>query len=143
LGPAEIYTEGAPSAQRSSIVCYTHEDAGILHKAVSLPLTHDARLRWAWKVNVLPCQNREDLLQNRDYLSIAVELDNGQDLTYFWSAELEPETGFRCPIPAWTARDACRRLLWPTRARTLAAGRTLSLHGLPNDSLERQGNATK
>jgi hypothetical protein len=45
LGPAEIYTEGSPSPQRPSIVCYTHEDAGILHKDVSLPLTHDARLR--------------------------------------------------------------------------------------------------
>ena len=105
LGPAEIYTAGPPAPQSPSIVCYTHEDAGILHKDVSLPLTHDARLRWAWKVDVLPCQSREDHLQNHDYLSIAVEFDNGQDLTYFWSAELAPETGFRCPIPTWTARE--------------------------------------
>ena len=105
LGPAEIYTAGPPSPQRPSIVCYTHEDAGILHKDVSLPLTQDARLRWAWKVNILLCQSRENLLQNHDYLSIAVEFDNGQDLTYFWSAELAPETGFRCPIPTWTARE--------------------------------------
>jgi len=105
LGPAEIYSAGAPAPQRPSIVCYTHEDAGILHKDVSLPLTFDTRLRWTWKVDVLPCHSREDLLQNHDYLSIAVEFDNGQDMTYFCSAELAPETGFRCPIATWTARE--------------------------------------
>jgi len=105
LGPAEIYTAGPPAPQRPSIVCYTHRDAAILHKDVSVPLTRDTRLRWSWKVDTLPCQVREDQLQNHDYLSIAVEFDNGQDLTFFWSSELPPETGFRCPIPTWTARE--------------------------------------
>jgi hypothetical protein len=105
LGPAEIYTAAPVTSQRPSIVCYTHRDAGILHKSVSLPLTPDTRLRWLWKVDVLPSQSREDQLQNHDYVSIAVEFDNGQDLTYFWSSELKPETGFRCPIPTWTARE--------------------------------------
>jgi hypothetical protein len=106
LGPAEIYTAGplAPS-QRPSIVCYTHRDAAILHKDVSVPLTQDTRLRWSWKVETLPCQFPENTLQNHDYLSIAVEFDNGQDLTFFWSSQLPVDTGFRCPIPTWTARE--------------------------------------
>src|SRR5262245_28464263 len=49
LGPSEIYTAGPPApSQRPSIVCYTHRDAAILHKDVSVPLTKDARLRWSW-----------------------------------------------------------------------------------------------
>jgi hypothetical protein len=105
LGPAEIYTAGPPAPQHPSIQCYTHRDAGILHTAVSMPLTPDTRLRWAWKVDILPSQEREDQLNTHDYLSIAVEFDNGQDLTYFWSAALPYETGFRCPLPTWQGRE--------------------------------------
>ena len=105
LGPAEIYTTGTPAPQRPSIVCHAHQEVGILHKDVSSPLSPDLRLRWSWKVETLPSQAREDLLPNHDYFSIAVEFDNGQDLTYFWSAELPPETGFRCRIPTWRARE--------------------------------------
>ena len=106
LGPAEIYMAGPPApSQRPSIVCHTHRDAAILHKDVSVPLTRDTRLRWSWKVDALPCQLPENTLQNHDYLSIAVEFDNGQDLTFFWSSQLPVDTGFRCPIPTWTARE--------------------------------------
>jgi hypothetical protein len=41
----------------------------------------------------------EDTLPTHDYLSVAVEFENGQDLSYFWSAALPPESNFRCPIP--------------------------------------------
>jgi hypothetical protein len=34
-----------------------------------------------------------------------VEFDNGQDITYYWSAELPVGTAYRCPIPTWTARE--------------------------------------
>jgi len=106
LGPSEIYAPGPPApSQRPSIKCYTHRDAGILHKDVSVPLTKDTRLRWSWKVDTLPCQLAENTLPNHDYLSIAVEFDNGQDLTFFWSSQLPVDTGFRCPIPTWAARE--------------------------------------
>lgn len=106
LGPSEIYSTGetAPS-KRPSIACYTHRDAAILHKDVSLPLTRDTRLRWSWKVDALPCDMPENTLENHDYVSIAVEFDNGQDLTFFWSSQLPVDAGFRCPIPTWTARE--------------------------------------
>lgn len=47
----------------------------------------------------------KNTLENHDYLSIAVEFDNGQDLAFFWSSQLPVDTGFRCPIPTWTARE--------------------------------------
>jgi hypothetical protein len=36
---------------------------------------------------------------------LAVEFDNGQDLTYLWSAALEPERSFRCPVASWRQRE--------------------------------------
>lgn len=106
LGQSEIYGAGPPSpAQRPSIACYTHGDAAILHKDVSVPLSADTRLCWSWKMEALPCQLPENTLENHDYLSIAVEFDNGQDLAFFWSSKLPVDTGFRCPIPTWTARE--------------------------------------
>lgn len=106
LGPSEIYSVGeAAPGNRASIACHTHRDAAILHKDVSLPLTRDTRLRWSWKVDALPCDGPENMLENHDYVSIAVEFDNGQDLTFFWSSQLPVDAGFRCPIPTWTARE--------------------------------------
>jgi hypothetical protein len=106
LGQSEIYGAGPLSpAQRPSITCYTHGDAAILHKDVSVPLSADIRLCWSWKMDKLPCQLPENTLESHDYLSVAVEFDNGQDLAFFWSSQLPVDTGFRCPIPTWTARE--------------------------------------
>jgi len=105
VGPAEIYQSCAVPAKESAICCHTHNDCGLLQKAVSLPFKPDTRLRWSWKMDALPSAVREDTLPTHDYLSIAVEFDNGQDITYYWSAELPPETSFRCPIPTWTDRE--------------------------------------
>lgn len=104
-GPAEIYQSSATPAKESAICCHTHNDGGLLIKPVSLPFKPDTRLRWSWKMDVLPSSVREDTLPTHDYLSIAVEFDNGQDITYYWSAELPPETVYRCPIPTWTHRE--------------------------------------
>jgi hypothetical protein len=38
-------------------------------------------------------------------MSIAIEFDNGQDLTWFWSRELEPSTIFACPLEWWNERE--------------------------------------
>ena len=47
----------------------------------------------------------EDVTPTHDYLSIAVEFDNGLDLTYLWSAALPVGTVFRCPLPWWDQRE--------------------------------------
>ncbi len=62
-------------------------------------------LGWRWRVDELPSPGAENSLPTHDYLSIAVEFENGQDLTYYWSAELPVETAFRCPLPNWDQRE--------------------------------------
>jgi len=105
VGPAEIYQPCTTTKKDSEICCHTHNDCGLLQKAVSLPFKPGIRLRWSWKMDALPSAVREDTLPTHDYLSIAVEFDNGQDITYYWSAELPLETSYRCPIPTWTDRE--------------------------------------
>ena len=105
IGPAEIYRRCRGPGDEPAICCDTHRDVGLLLKDVSLPLEPGTRLRWSWKVDQLPSSLREDTLPTHDYLSIAVEFDNGQDITYYWSAELPVGTAYRCPIPTWTARE--------------------------------------
>ncbi len=101
LGEAEAFR----AADAGTIRCEIANDAAIVQKAVSAPLTPATRLRWSWKVDRLPSQRAEDALAFHDYVSIAVEFDNGQDLTYLWSAALDPEFSFRCPISSWRERE--------------------------------------
>ena len=105
VGPAEIYQPSLAPGRQSVIGCHTHRDVGLLQKDVDLPLRPRTRLRWSWRMEQLPSAVREDRLPTHDYLSIAVEFDNGQDLTYYWSAELPIGTAYRCPIPTWTSRE--------------------------------------
>lgn len=105
IGPAETYRSCHSGEHATAICCHSKNDAALLIKDVVLPFLPGTRLRWAWRMEELPSKVREDNLPTHDYLSIAVEFDNGQDITYYWSAELPEGTGFRCPIPTWTARE--------------------------------------
>ena len=40
-------------------------------------------------------------MPSHDYLSLAVEFDNGRDITYYWSSSLPEGTGYDCPLPNW------------------------------------------
>jgi hypothetical protein len=86
---------------RPALGCDTHHDVGILQREARVELTPGTRLRWSWRVNELPSDLAEDTLPSHDYLSIGVEFDDGQDITYFWSAALPTGTVFRCPLPVW------------------------------------------
>jgi len=101
FGDGGIFT--APSA--GEIHCHTHKNVGILQKTVSAPLDEDAVLSWRWIVDDVPAPVAEDQLPTHDYLSIAVEFDDGQDITYMWSSCLEVGTVFRCPLPYWCERE--------------------------------------
>lgn len=105
VGPAEIYRPALSPKQAPAIACRTRRDVGLLQKDLSLPLRLDTCLSWSWRVEQLPSQVREDALATHDYLSIAVEFDDGQDITYYWSAELPVGAAYRCPIPTWAARE--------------------------------------
>ncbi|WP_337288803.1 DUF3047 domain-containing protein [Candidatus Methylomirabilis sp.] len=105
VGPAEIYRACQAPQREHAICCHTRSDVGLLQKPVSLPLKPNTRLCWSWKMDLLPSTAREDTLPTHDYMSIAVEFDNGQDITYYWSAALPVGTAYRCPIPTWKARE--------------------------------------
>jgi len=104
LGDAGVFRRvDTPGA--AVIRCRCDNDAMILQRSLEAPFTSETRLRWSWKVESLPWARAEDSLATHDYLSVAVEFDNGQDLTYLWSAALEPERSFRCPVASWRQRE--------------------------------------
>ena len=105
VGPGEIYRPSVTADGRAAICCHTHCDAGILHRDARLALVPGTRLRWSWKVDELPIDLAEDTLLSHDYMSIAVEFDDDQDITYYWSASLPEGTVYRCPVPAWKNRE--------------------------------------
>src|SRR4029453_13580468 len=78
------------------------KNAGILQRPVGIELKPQTKLSWRWIVEELPSRLPENQLTSHDYLSIAAEFDDGQDLTYFWRSILPIGTAFRCPIPRWT-----------------------------------------
>jgi hypothetical protein len=105
LGPAEIFSETWDADGKACMHCSTRGDVGILQKAVDLELSPATELHWRWCVEQLPSSIREDSVPTHDYLSIAVEFDNGRDITYHWSAELAPGTGYDCPLPNWRGKE--------------------------------------
>ncbi len=121
LGQGEIYCDVVGDHDRH-IHCRTHEDVGILQFPADFPLTDKTELRWRWKVDKLPIDLRENIQPTHDYLSIAVEFDNGQDLTYMWSASLDEGTIFRCPLPYWDKVETH----WVLRSKPGDLGRWLS-----------------
>ena len=62
-------------------------------------------MQWRWRVDRLPSTLPEHIQPTHDYLSIAVEYDNGQDLTYYWSTSLPKDTVFKCPLAWWDKRE--------------------------------------
>lgn len=112
LGDAEIYSSPPPAAPprqgslpAHEIHCCTRADVGILQYDLDAPLTPETRLAWSWRVDALPSAFAEDILLTHDYLSIAVEYDNGIDMTWYWSAELPVGTAYWCPLPTWKDRE--------------------------------------
>jgi hypothetical protein len=87
------------------IGCYSNSSGVLLKKDAVLPFLPGTTLRWTWRVSQLPSTVREDRLPTHNYLSIAVEFDNGRDLTYYWSSELPVETAYACPVPGWEHRE--------------------------------------
>jgi hypothetical protein len=84
------------------IHCRTQKNVGILQHSVSVPLRPGTNLNWRWLVEALPSALPEDQPATHDYLSIAVEFDDGQDLTYMWSQGLDAGKAFRCPLARWS-----------------------------------------
>ena len=109
----------------------------ILCHEAPMTLTETLRLRWRWRMDQLPASGAEDTLFTHDYMSVAVEFDDGRDLTYQWSVGLPPETSYCCPLPHWREREwhlVVRSGLgglgeWQSEERTLAADRAKAIGG--------------
>jgi Protein of unknown function (DUF3047) len=119
LGDGEIYT---PGSGQGHIACHTDRDVGILQIPADFKLDASTRFSWKWIATLLPSAMREDIQPTHDYLSIAVEFDNGLDLTYMWSSELPVDTIFQCPLPWWIERETH----WVIRSDPRQLGRWLS-----------------
>lgn len=105
IGPAEIYKDCADHGRDNAICCHSNNNGALLIKDCVVPLKPGTKVTWSWLMEQLPSTVAEDTFPTHDYLSVAVEFDNGQDVTYFWSCELPIETTFRCPIPSWAHRE--------------------------------------
>lgn len=81
-----------------------HSNA-IIRREVDAPLTATLRLRWSWRVDELPSQLPEDTLLTHDYLSVALEFDDGRDLTWQWSCALPQGFAYPCPLEHWRRRE--------------------------------------
>ena len=98
-GGAEVFTR----AENGEIVCESAGSASIIERPLALPFSARPKLGWRWKIDELPSAVAEDQAPFHDYLSIGVKFEDGQDLTYFWSAALPPGKVFRCPLAGWNA----------------------------------------
>ncbi len=79
--------------------------AGIVKKAVDLELEDDTEITFEWRYDTLPALGPETDARSHDYSSIAVELDNGQDITWMRARDVPAGTDFRCPLPWWDQRE--------------------------------------
>jgi hypothetical protein len=104
LGEANVFERWA-EGERRGVHSITAGDVGIIRKPIEMPLTATTELEFEWKYAALPAQGPETDAATHDYHSVAVEFDNGQDLTWFWSRDLAPGTKFRCPLPNWDQRE--------------------------------------
>lgn len=109
LAPSDVFGEITPAraaqAPAKAIHLHTRDDVSILQKNAAMPLTAGTTLGWKWKVDKLPSPAPENHVPTHDYISIAVEFDNGRDLTFYWSRDLAEGTHFHCPLPGWHDRE--------------------------------------
>jgi len=104
LGRSNVFANGA-SDGRSGISAATSDDFGIVKMPLDLPLNKSTRLSFDWLYEAIPALGPETDPASHDYLSIALEFDNGQDLTWMWSKELPADSHFGCPLPWWDSRE--------------------------------------
>ena len=96
---------GFSEGDRRGIHAVTDDDFGIIKKPLDIPLTPSTKISFDWLYSHLPALVSETDPANHDYLSIALEFENGQDITWMWSKDIKPDTIFECPLPEWQHRE--------------------------------------
>lgn len=104
VGQSDIFFD-AQLDRAPAIAVRADATAGIVRTPVELPFRPGTFLEWSWRVNALPSRVREDALATHDYVSIALEFDDGRDLTWHWSAALPEGHHYGCPLPRWAGRE--------------------------------------
>jgi pimeloyl-ACP methyl ester carboxylesterase len=89
----------------SGIAVNARWTSAIIRHPAEIKLTPSLRLRWSWRVDTLPSRLPEDTALTHDYISVALEFDDGQDLTWYWSCCLPAGLSYRCPLPHWRRRE--------------------------------------
>lgn len=105
VGESNVFWECSDNIKEKKICCTARGQGAILQKEVDIDLKPMTKFHWSWKIEKLPSDKAENNFFFHDYLSVAVEFDNGQDITYHWSPELPVETFYRCPFPTWNKRE--------------------------------------
>lgn len=101
LAPSEVY-----AATSEGIALDVRRTVGIVrHPLDDVALTAGLRLRWSWRLDQLPSSLPEDTTLTHDYLSVALEFDDGQDLTWHWSSSLPVGFAYPCPLEHWRHRE--------------------------------------
>lgn len=63
-------------------------------------------LRSSWRLDALPSRLPEGTRLTHDYLSVALEFDDGQVLSWHWSCALPAGFAYRCPLDHWRHRES-------------------------------------
>ena len=104
LGESEVWS-GRAVSNEYLVSAKLEDDAGIIKMPVNIELSENMRFSFDWLYHSLPAVAPETSVMGHDYLSIALEFDNGQDLTWMWSKFLAEGTSFTCPLPWWSERE--------------------------------------
>ncbi len=105
IGLTDMFREEAEADGRRAIICRCNNDVAILKYPVDVRLNEATRMAWSWRIDRLPSAVAENSTATHDYLSVAVEFENGQDLSYLWSSNLAVGTAFRCPLSWWDKHE--------------------------------------
>ena len=103
-GVSDIYSSNVQDNNKC-ITLNATDDQGILRKPIEFNVCPSTLLQWDWKLLEHPSHNKEDEAKYHDYISVAAEFDNGRDLTWIWSSQLDVNHYFDCPIKSWSDRE--------------------------------------
>ena len=104
LGESEVWS-GRVVSNEYFVSASLEDDVGIIKMPVNIELSDSMLFSFDWLYDSLPAVAPETSVMGHDYLSIALEFDNGQDLTWMWSKFLAKGTSFTCPLPWWNERE--------------------------------------
>ena len=91
LGESEVWS-GRLVSNEYLVSAKLEDDVGIIKMPVNIELSESMRFSFDWLYHSLPAVAPETSVVGHDYLSIALEFDNGQDLTWMWSKFLAKGT---------------------------------------------------